>query len=240
MMYFFIGSTQISKLQEWYQNPNTFPILIARCRGPQHIARDFSVEILDTMRPSGIPTIWVLPHNAAGLNEALSLKDILVWLSLQALMLNSKALPEGINPVSSHHFQQILNLDQAFTLLGRCLLGLPKLYIILDLDLVQTAVNHRSTYTNSFIRDFLKLLLQQTESCNKLIITTGILNDSFGLEQDVLDEWQISVTGRLHGPFRGKGGGRKTIRYSSHVLPRMSGSQKMLNCSPRGSSDPKD
>ena len=189
--------SQISKLREWHETPAAFPILIAHGRGLRTLARDFAVELLKMLRASGVPAIWALSHTTSDVDVGASLIDILLSLSKQALVLNPNTLNSGINPVSSSHFQNVLTEDQAFKLLDRCVSGIPKLYIVLDMALVNAAVNYYDTLVNSFVQKFLNLLLAQPNGGIKLVLAAEEFNNNIELEEgDLLDGSRIFVGGQ--------------------------------------------
>jgi hypothetical protein len=220
---FLIDPSQISKLREWHEPLNAFPVLVAYCRGLHNTARDFSVEFLDTVRASGVPAIWMLPEIPSEGGERLSLKDILLSLSMQALMLNPKAFAEGINPISSRHFQHTLTEDQCFKLLGRCLSGASKLYILLSMPAVNAAVDYHGSYATALIQQLLNILLSQPGRGIKLVVMAENFGEDFDLEQELLEESQLFVIGQTAGPLKRKGARRGFTRYSSHCFPLRSG-----------------
>jgi hypothetical protein len=225
-----LDTAQITKLQHWHQATDTFPLLIVRCIGLRTVTRDFSVELLDIIRGSNIPAIWALSQPNWDEKEALSLENLLLSLSMQALALNAQVLSTGINPISSYHFESISNEDQGFKLLGRCLSGVKRIYIVLDLTLVHEAVEHDHGRASSFVQNFINLLLGRLEGGIKLVI---VAEKSKGfpsvIEHDLLKESQIFVSGQNPGPRVRNGVRRGMPRYSSHALPIRSGSRVVEN-----------
>jgi hypothetical protein len=215
-----LDSSQITKLQHWHQTADAFPLLIARCIGLRTVTRDFSVELLDIIRGSDVPVIWALSQPNWDEEEALSLESILLSLSMQALALNPQVLSVGINPISSYHFENISNEDHGFKLLGRCLSGVKRMYVILDLNLVHAAVDYNCGRASTFVQKFLHLLLGGLERGIKLVIIAE-KTERFPdiIERDLLEDSQIFVSGQKPGPRMREGFRRGMTRYSSHVLP---------------------
>jgi hypothetical protein len=221
---FLIGPSQIDKLREWHGSPDAFPILIAHGRGLRNLARDFSVELLDMIRESGVPTIWALSHSTSDTSTELSLTDILLSLSMQLLVLNPRVLSEGVNPISSFHFQSALTEEQSFKLLGRCMSGISKLYILLDMAVVNAAVDYNSTHSSRFIQKFLDLLQNRPEKGIKLVLAAEEFGTDLEIEdQDLLDDSHILVGGQTSGTLKLRGGTRGITKYSSHVSPLRTG-----------------
>jgi hypothetical protein len=227
---FLLDPAQIEKLREWHKSPDAFPIVIVHGRGLRTITRDFSVELLDTIRESGSPAIWVLSQLTSDETVVLSLTDILLTLSMQALVLNPQVLNEGINPISSYHFQNVLTEDRCFTLLGRCLTGVKQLYIVLDMMIVNVAVDYNSTRTSAFVQRFLDLLMSRPEKGVKLVIAAEECQTFIDIyEQDQLEESQIFVSGQNPGPLKRRGVSSGVTKYSSHVVPIRPGSRSVAN-----------
>jgi hypothetical protein len=222
--------SQISKLREWHETPPAFPILIAHGRGLRTIARDFAVDLLEVLRAGGVPAIWALSHTTSDAKIGAPLTDIFLSLSMQALLLNPQTLNGSTSAISSHDFQNVVTEDQAFKLLARCLTGIPKLYIILDMAVINSAVDYRDTLVNSFVQRFLNLLLTKSQGGIKLVIAAEEFNNNFEVEeQDLLDDSRIFVGGQSPALIKRTGGRRGFTRYSSHVFPLRSGTNGITN-----------
>jgi len=222
--------SQISKLREWHETPGAFPILITHGRGLRTIARDFAVDLLEVLRASGVPAIWTLSHTHSDLEIGVSTTDILLSLSMQALLLNPQGLNGSPSAISSNHFQSALTEEQAFKLLDRCISGVSKLYIILDMAVVNAALDYHDTLINAFIQKFLNLLLAKSGGGIKLVVAAEEFNSNFEVEeQDLLDNSRIFVGGQSPGIIKRTGGRRGYTRYSSHVFALRSGMNGITN-----------
>lgn len=229
---FLINPSEISRLREWHETPNAFPILVAHCRGLYNMSRDFSVELLDTIRAGGIPAIWGPILHGFDTNGRLSLKDVLLSLSLQTLALNQKACHNGFDPITSSQFQDALTEDRCFEVLRRCMFGLSKLYIILDMAVVNDATSDEDTSPSEFIQKFLDQLLVRPEFTVRLVIVADEFDECFDIEQDPWNESQILVFGQNPGPLRRKRANRGFTRYSSHVFPPRSSTKGIIDWLP--------
>jgi len=187
------------------------------------------VQLLDVIRASNAPVIWALSLPSLDQEDALSLESLLLSLSMQTLALNSEALTTGINPVASCHFEDISNEDQGFQLLGRCLSGVKRLYIVLDLNLVHSAVQHNRGRASTFIEKFTNLLLAGPEKGIKLVVIAE-KSDGFPsvTKHDQLEGSEIFVSGQRPGP-RSRGFRRGMTGYSSHVVSASSNSRGVEN-----------
>jgi hypothetical protein len=178
------------------------------------------------IRESGVSAIWGLSYNTS--DESVSLMGLLLSLVMQGLVLNPKVLNDGT--ISNYHFQQASTEDQCFKLLGGCLSGLSKLYIILDMAVVNAAVKYDERLASVFVQKFVNLLLARPERGVKLVIVAGELEGIFDTEQYDLDESQIFVVGQSPGgPSKRRRTGRGLTRYSSHVFPFRGGTTRMIS-----------
>jgi hypothetical protein len=220
-----IDPAHISKLQEWHEDPDAYPILVAHCRGLYNVTKDFSVELLDMIRKTGVSAVWGLSNNAS--DNGISLVGLLLSLAMQVLVLNPKVLNDGI--ISNYHFQQASTEEQGFKLLGGCLSGLSKLYIVIDKAAVNVTVNNDEGLAGDFLQKFGNLLLARPERGVKLVVVTGELEGSVDTEQNGFES-QIFVVGQSPGGAskRRRATGRFT-RYSSHVSPFRGGTTGMIS-----------
>lgn len=190
------------------------------------------MELLDTIRAGGIPAIWGPTHDAFSTNTRLSLTDVLLSLSLQALALNPRAFNNGVDPIASSHFQNALTEDRCFELLSLCIFGLSKLYIILKLAVVNSSASDEGTDPGDFLQKFVDQVLTRPENGVRLVIVANEFDESFDIEQDPWNDSQILVLGLGPGPLRRKGARRGFTRYSSHVSPLRSSAKGIINWLP--------
>jgi len=141
-----LPTSEIAKLQIWLQDPLS-SLLLARGRGVRTSALDFAVDLLDAVLEAGYPVVWALPGTisegeARDVAEGPSLTGILRSLVLQVLNLDTRAMSEGVNPVTSQHFRSATSADHWFCLLERCITPLLRLFVVIDMGILESALEH--------------------------------------------------------------------------------------------------
>jgi hypothetical protein len=134
---------ELLKLREWLSHPAS-SILLAQGQGVRTSAVDFATDFLDAAMEKGFPVLWALPSSAGEGGTAAqqpSLRGILRSLVLQALGLDSSALRDGVNPIRMQHLRKLSSAEQLFKILERCLESIPRLIMVIDTGIIETAVD---------------------------------------------------------------------------------------------------
>ncbi|KAL3423911.1 hypothetical protein PVAG01_05658 [Phlyctema vagabunda] len=208
----------VLKLREWHQDRDAFPLLLANCTGLHTTPRDFCTELVDLLRDSKILVIWIIDHIDQDEDMVSSTNDLLLSLSLQALLLNPKALDQGYNSASIHHFAHLANEEQHFELLGRCLSGVPRMYIVMEVAVIRAAVGYQDSKADSFMKRFLDFLTRLPGREVKLVLAAEDFEANFRIyEEDHADQSRIWIKGQAPEPSRKKFLNRR-LRHSSHVF----------------------
>lgn len=172
-----IDQGEISKLQRWHTSQDASSALVAQARGLRTTATDFAVDYVDILRAHNTPIIWLVPHTNVFDEEVCSLSDLLLVLIMQILELYPRVLLDGSFPVTINHFQDIESQeseaeDCSFDLLARCLEGVERLYILVEMTLVNAVVNDNSTRARAFLRRLQLFLLQRQNGGIKLVLVS--------------------------------------------------------------------
>jgi len=139
----------MNMLKDWATS-NDSSILISEARGIKTSSRDFAADLLDALLEANIPAIWSLPISVD--EENMTLENLLVVLIIQAITLNPGVLSDNVNPVSVMHFKATRTIDDWFRIFQRCLRGIKRLFIILDLILINKVLKKdRSLELDEFI-----------------------------------------------------------------------------------------
>jgi hypothetical protein len=139
----------MNMLKAWATSEDS-SILIGEACGIKTSSRDFAADLLDALLQAEIPAIWTLPSCID--EEGMTLENILVALVMQTISLNPGVLSNSANPVSVMHFKAIRTIDEWFRIFQRCLRGLKRLFIILDLILISKVLkSDRSLEMEEFI-----------------------------------------------------------------------------------------
>lgn len=144
-----LPTPEIAKLQAWLLE-SCSSLLLARGRGVRTSSLDFAVDLLDAVIDAGYPVVWTLPgttanaegeaRGVAAVEGPLSLAGIIRSLVLQVLNVDARAMSEGVNPVTSQHFRSATTVEHWFCLLERCIAPLVRLFVVIDIGVVEAAL----------------------------------------------------------------------------------------------------
>lgn len=129
----------LSKLRAWVSDPSSSMVL-AQGRGVKTSSLDFAVDFLDAILDRNYPVIWALPGDSDSPQPNPSVTGILRSLISQLLEQESGTAPNGGNSVSLRQFQGSTGIQHWLQLLERCIAVFPRLFIIIDLSLVQCSL----------------------------------------------------------------------------------------------------
>jgi hypothetical protein len=172
-----IDHGEISKLQRWHTSQDAPSTLVAHARGLRTTATDFAVDYVDILRAHKTPIIWLIPHTNVFDEEVCSLSDLLLVLIMQIIELYPRVLVDGSFPVTINHFQDIEKQeseaeDCSFDLLARCLEGVGRLYILVEMTLVNAVANDNSTRVTGFLRRLQFFLSQRQNDGVRLVLVS--------------------------------------------------------------------
>lgn len=120
--------------------------------------RDFLVGIVNLVRTTKLPILWALRF-ADFLERDISCTNIVQALLLQAIQINPHALATEHHPITVAHLREAVDEVDWLNLLNRALEGVPKLYIVLDGDLL----GHATTYDRYLATRWLKNLAKLSQ-----------------------------------------------------------------------------
>jgi len=124
----------VSVLQRWASGSSS-SILLAQVKSDPKSARDFAVDLIQTVRAADVPVIWALSASQLG-PTGFSANDICRMLLLQAVEVNRSSLRDGDYSLSSTDFE--LSTPNGWSaVLDRALRGLKQVYILVDIDLLK-------------------------------------------------------------------------------------------------------
>ncbi|KAM3086699.1 hypothetical protein ACMFMG_000822 [Clarireedia jacksonii] len=140
------------KLQEWSSMKNSSHISISGSYATRHCAQDFAVDVIGLISESKIPVIWILNPTLSGDSATVPTTiDILKHLVLQILQLNQHRLTEKSLSLSATQFQCAKSDEEWFDLLVSALMGLPLLYIVVDLEVLKSAPAEKGLLVHGFL-----------------------------------------------------------------------------------------
>lgn len=151
-----LPTSALLKLKSWVSDESS-SLLLAQGQGVRTSCLDFAIDFLDAIIERNHPVLWALPAVIEEEHVQPSLTGIIRSLVSQALSLNSICMEEGVNPVTIKHVKSAKTIDQWFILLERVLSSFPCLFLIIDIGLIETAIENEQEEHNSFtVADFVE------------------------------------------------------------------------------------
>ncbi|KAF5684325.1 Nacht domain-containing protein [Fusarium circinatum] len=194
-----IPTSEVLKLKQWLSDPSS-SLLLAQGQGVRTSSSDFAVDFVNAVREKGYPIIWAFPSPIREEEERLSTESILRSLILQALALIPNAVSEGASPLRTQHFRNITSPDEWINILNHCLALIPRVFVVIDMALMQPAVYSQGIDGRSFhLVDFIQRISEMAHArpggqLKVLIVSwqfekTTLLdsNEIFGKEQIATD-----------------------------------------------------
>jgi len=115
-------------------------------------AKEMLVDIIDVLqRRIDIKILWALQYEEHRKTNP-SIVDITRMLVYQALQINPKALTHGPNPITIVHIREAANESDWMQILKCALEGLSLVFIVLDFDLVNRAVDGNQYRSTRWVR----------------------------------------------------------------------------------------
>jgi hypothetical protein len=194
-----IPVSDILKLKQWLSNPLS-SLLLAQGQGVRTSSADFAADFINAVLEKGYPILWALPSPVEGGDSSPSVIGILRSLIIQALTLAPNIVSDGMNPIRTQHLRNIVAVDQWFRVLERCLTKIPRLFLVVNMALVEEAVNSDELQgmtfkASDFIQNVSEMVHNRTRGGLKVVIiswqfetvTSLETNEVFGDVQIVTD-----------------------------------------------------
>ena len=135
----------------------------------RHILRDFAASMINMLVKQNIQAVWVLPSNASESKKYGSM-DIVKQLVSQILHQNSVMLNEHCTSLNAARSREASSLDDWFDILGSVLVGVKRIYIIVDLEVLGGGNVHDHRWPNRFTRLFDELERRNISTVVKTIL----------------------------------------------------------------------
>ncbi|KAF9764610.1 hypothetical protein IL306_002779 [Fusarium sp. DS 682] len=194
-----IPVSDILKLKQWLSDPSS-SLLLAQGQGVRTSSPDFAADFINAVLDKGYPILWALPSPVEEGDSNPSVIGILRSLIIQALALAPEIVSDGVNPIRTQHLRNIIAIDQWFSILKRCLTKIPRLFVVINMALVEVAVNSdelegMAFKACDFIQKVSEMVHNRTRGGLKVVIiswqfqtiTSLEANEVFGDEQIVTD-----------------------------------------------------
>lgn len=176
---------QEAELQTWAQRQNSS--LLAVSGQSQMVQKDFMTDMAHLIRDQNLPVIWALRF-ANHWDLDLTTTDILRMLVLQALQMNPSSLTghgdlgrEPLHPVRFSHLREAASLEDWLKILERTLKNVPRIFILLDGDLV-SQVTRYDRQEATILTELLR---------NKMAVSVKILVPASNLNKDHVETLKL-------------------------------------------------
>jgi hypothetical protein len=165
----FIVAPCVDSLQQWATVPESSFTTIRGSFEARHQLRDLAVNIIDEVSSHNIPVVWALQDleestkNSASDSSSFTkkgqytTKDVLKHIISQLLQQNHTLLNERSMGLNIARFQSAKTEKQWFNLLGPVLEGLNAVYIVIDVDVLASAVMMEHVWPEAFVAVFEQL-----------------------------------------------------------------------------------
>jgi hypothetical protein len=163
-------------LQKWTSSDGSRLVLIQSSYSSRFNVRDFSVDIIRTLQAAKIPTLWALKSPMRD-NHSMSLSnvDILRSLIYQALYLNSSLHAENYIAAKIAAVRDAVGSGAMFDILGSVLDGMRQVYIIVDIELLNS-LEEKTSSSSAFLDLFRKLADHGSTTMVKVAIMSYTTN----------------------------------------------------------------
>ncbi|KAI0021358.1 hypothetical protein F4780DRAFT_770257 [Xylariomycetidae sp. FL0641] len=178
----------LSKLKSWVAEDSS-SLLLAQGRGVRASSLDFAADFLEAVMEQGYPVIWALPSTIEEGMRAPSITGVLRSLSSQILNLDPSIMSEGTHPITVKHFKSATTIHQWFGLLERCISAFSRLFVVIDMGLIETACEHEEAEEENFkVDDFIEyvseMVKRRTTGGLKIVIASWRFETTTSLEAD--------------------------------------------------------
>ncbi|KAK1727012.1 uncharacterized protein BDZ83DRAFT_613944 [Colletotrichum acutatum] len=194
--------SELHKLKAWTSDPSS-SLLLAEGQGVKTSSLDFAADFLDIVLEHECPVIWalssiVIEHDNDSLVSSVS--GVIRSLISQALSLNDAVVSEGINPLTPKHFKSAISIAQWLDILDRCLSTFKRLFIILDMNAIETAFEQAECEEPNFkLGDFVEWITRKSElkgGIIKVIVVSWRFGVNTPIDAETLSEDRHIFTDR--------------------------------------------
>ncbi|KAI0126177.1 hypothetical protein BJ170DRAFT_462938 [Xylariales sp. AK1849] len=216
---------EISRLRAWVSDERS-SLLVAQGNGIKNSSMDFAIDFLDAVLETQTPIIRVLP---LGFEDSPSLLSILQSLVLQTMDYSNNATRAELHRISVQDLRSANTVPRWFSILERCLRRVEKLFVLIDLNLIQRAsrldVNYQENLdSEQFIDRLQRMVSARDNGWLKIILVSwpSDVSEQLGRDADeslcrIFTDRGIVQERRLWRP-RLRGLARRQLRTSSQQL----------------------
>ena len=124
---------QSPKLKLWTDSDVSALVIVTGPYSLREKAKDFGINVIEAVRSTATPVLWVLPKHDQSIAGRITTVDILKSLVQQAMRLNRVFQSERACALSCARIQSAVQESEWFDILGSTLAGLQLVYIVFDI-----------------------------------------------------------------------------------------------------------
>lgn len=178
----------ISQLESWSCQAHS-PFLMMRSSSTL-AARNFTVRLVNLIKASGHHILWALRFPDYWERKILFI-GMLRMLLKQALQLNPGALTCKEYPITATALREAASEFDWLSLLNRALHGIPRVYIVIDADLLNRGASGDKYSTTKLLGMLPKLV---TETALKIFVSNLMIDQSYVMRNWEPDTWDMLKT----------------------------------------------
>ncbi|KAL9096074.1 MAG: hypothetical protein Q9165_001596 [Trypethelium subeluteriae] len=207
------------QLQDWSASSKSLQIAVcASSRGGNRIARDFGVDTIGMIANADVPVVWALTPRIRSTKEHTSI-NVLKHLVSQAIQRNTALHNERAVTMSAVRFQTAVTEREWFDLLASVLDGIPQIYIVIDMSILDFRPDTEEPWPVLFSRMFEAFAARQLQ----ITVKVAFICQSFRQKSKLGDSKEVHNL-----PLSGsRSDGMRSNRVNkSHRKPRSGHSRK--------------
>ncbi|RYO80672.1 hypothetical protein DL766_004863 [Monosporascus sp. MC13-8B] len=187
----------IPTLDNWSSSFRT--TLLVASMPPGHSAKDFLVDLISIIKQTPHPLIWCLRFPRFW-DQKLDLLDVIRILTLQAMQINPDALTATSSTITAASLREASCEGDWLAILNRALVGIGKVYVILDSDLLAYASGHNRHVATKWLENVLRSI---TSSNLKIVVAIVNLDSTHIIRTWDPKLWMmLNIQGAEKGPNR--------------------------------------
>jgi hypothetical protein len=160
------------KLQDWASSSQSSLILVKGTGLHRVEVEEFTTDIVSLLQNMQIPVVWILSTAVGGANRPPPV-DVLKQLVLQVLRINHKLLDEQSALLDASRFQCAATEEQWFDLLTAALVGLPQIYIVIDVGILGQEFSSHVAWPTAFLKLFEELSKRCATTSVKVVLASS-------------------------------------------------------------------
>ncbi|KAH8195786.1 hypothetical protein TruAng_010060 [Truncatella angustata] len=149
-----LAAPTVRQFEDWSRGAASSFIFTSAANG--QISRDFLVDSVEMIKSSQRSVVWVMRYENYW-EKPLTSIDLLKVLVLQCLQINPRVLRTSPFPPTVASFLDAVDEHDWLSILNRTVMGLPMLYVVLDADVVNAAVNRDKIAATRLLESFTRI-----------------------------------------------------------------------------------